>query len=86
MASGNPIIVNENTSMASIVSEENCGIVVPYNDVEATKNAILRIKNKPDLKNKLGKNGRKAYLSKYNWNVMEKRLINVYDSILRIKV
>jgi len=82
MASGNPIIVNENTSMASIVSDENCGIVVPYNDIEATKNAILKIKNDPDLKNKLGNNGRNAYLSKYNWNVMEKRLVDVYDSIL----
>lgn len=82
MASGNPIIVNENTSMASIVSDENCGIVVPYNDVDATRNAILEIKNNPDLKSKLGENGRNAYLSKYNWNVMEKRLINVYDSIL----
>jgi glycosyltransferase involved in cell wall biosynthesis len=82
MASGNPIIVNENTSMASIVMEENCGIVIPYNDVDAIKNAILQIKNDNELKRKLGENGRKAYISKYNWNVMEERLIDIYDSIL----
>lgn len=82
MASGNPIIVNENTSMASIVLEENCGIVVPYNDIKSTKKAILQIKNNPELRTKLGENGRKAYLHKYNWNVMEKRLMNIYDSIL----
>jgi len=83
MASGNPIIVNENTSMASIVLEENCGIVVPYNDVDATKKAILQIKNDKELKTKLGENGRNAYISKYNWNVMEERLIDIYDYILK---
>jgi len=83
MASGNPIIVNENTSMASIVLEENCGIVVPYNDVDATKKAILQIKNDKELKTRLGENGRNAYISKYNWNVMEERLIDIYDYILK---
>jgi hypothetical protein len=30
----------------------------------------------------MGQNGRKAFLSKYNWNEMEKELYSIYDSLL----
>lgn len=82
MASGVPIVVNENTSMADIVRVENCGIVISYNDVEATRNAILTMKNSPGLRSVMGANGRKAFNEKYNWSLMEKRLVNIYDFLL----
>ena len=44
--------------------------------LEKIREAILIIKNNKDLKITLGKNGRKAYDNKYNWNIMEKRLIS----------
>lgn len=82
MAAGIPIIVNENTSMADIVQAENCGMVIPYNDVDAVRKAIFMMKNNPQLKEKMGANGRKACLEKYNWSLMEKRLVNIYDFLL----
>ena len=33
MPCGKPIIVNDGTSMANIVKNEECGIIVPYNDI-----------------------------------------------------
>lgn len=82
MASKIPIIVNKNTSMADIVKNENCGIVIPYGDEDALKNAILVIKNNPDLKKRLGNNGRIAYENKYNWSIMENRLLEIYHQVL----
>lgn len=85
MASGIPIIVNENTPMENIVREEDCGLVVPFNNDNALRDAIFRIKNDPTLQKRLGNNGRKAYLNKYNWNIMEQRLMAVYDEFQELK-
>ncbi len=79
MMCGKPIIVNDSCSMADIVREEKCGLVVPYGDVDAIKHAILTLKQDPDLCKQLGDNGRRAYEQKYNWKIMEKRLIDAYD-------
>lgn len=81
MMCGKPIIVNDNTSMANIVSKENCGLVVLYGDVNAIKDAILELTNDPDLREKLGGNGRKAYEEKYSWDIMGKRLIDAYKGL-----
>lgn len=78
MMCSKPILVNDNTSMAKIVREEDCGLVVPYGNVDAIKHAILTLKNDPTLCKRLGKNGRKAYATKYSWEIMEERLLEVY--------
>ena len=81
MMCGKPIIVSDNSSMACIVRKENCGIVVPYGIVIAIKGAIIKLKNNPDLRKKLGENGRRAYETEYNWIIMEGRLLDAYKYI-----
>jgi glycosyltransferase involved in cell wall biosynthesis len=85
MMCGKPIIVNDDTTLANIVRKENCGLVVPYGDIEAIKDAILKLKNDSSLYRKLGENGRRAYDEKYSWDIMGKRLINIYDELLNCK-
>ena len=81
MMCAKPIIVNDSTSVADKVREENCGLVVPYGDYEALKEAVLTLKNNPELCKELGENGRRAYDTKYNWKIMEKRLLDLYASL-----
>ncbi len=76
-----PILVSDETAMAEIVREENCGFVVPYGDVDAIKHAILTLKNDPALCKRLGENGRKAYETKYSWEIMGERLLEVYSRL-----
>jgi len=78
MMCGKPILVSDGTAMADIVKEEECGLVVPYGDVDAIKHAILTLKNDPVLCRRLGENGRRAYETKYNWKIMEERLLEIY--------
>jgi glycosyltransferase involved in cell wall biosynthesis len=85
MMCGKPIIVNDCTSMADIVRQENCGLVVPYGDVSAIREAILKLKNDQILREELGRNGRRAYKEKYNWSFMEKRLVDLYERLTRAK-
>jgi len=76
-----PIIVSDGTSMVDIVRKENCGLVVPYGDVQAIKEAIVKLQSDPSLRQKLGANGRKAYEEKYDWQIMEQRLLTLYQQI-----
>ena len=64
---GKPIIMNSEVAASEIVLEEKCGIVVPYGDVDAIKEAINKLKNDPNLRKELGENGRKAYEKRYSW-------------------
>jgi glycosyltransferase involved in cell wall biosynthesis len=82
MMCSKPIIVNDNNSMAKIVRTENCGLVIPYGDVNAIKNAIIMLKNDPLLCRRLGANGREAYEQKYSWKIMEERLLNTYKNVI----
>jgi len=82
MMCGKPIIVSDNSTMADIVRQNNCGLVVPYGDVELIKHAILTLKNNPELRKQLGANGRSAYEEKYSWEKMEERLISAYEVLL----
>lgn len=75
------IIVSHDTSTAHKVVKESCGIVVNPQNVREIKNAIIKLKNNPELCKKLGQNGRKAYEERYGWHIMEKRLINIYNDI-----
>jgi glycosyltransferase involved in cell wall biosynthesis len=81
MMCGKPIILNSEVAASKIILEEECGIIVPYGNVNAIKEAINRLKNDPDLRKKLGENGRKAYETKYSWKLMEKRLLNAYKTL-----
>jgi len=76
-----PIIVNGGTAMANIVQEEKCGLIVPYGDIEAIKEAIIKFRDDSSLRQELGENGRKAYEQKYSWAIMEKRLVAVYENL-----
>jgi glycosyltransferase involved in cell wall biosynthesis len=78
MMCGKPILVSSGTSTARKVTKENCGLVIDAKNVEDIKKAIIKLKNDPDLCNKLGSNARKAYEESYGWHIMEKRLLELY--------
>ena len=77
MMCGKPIIMNSETSASKIVQNENCGITVDYGNVKSIKDALIQLKN-THIRLELGKNGRKAYETKYSWKIMEKRLLSAY--------
>ncbi|MGI6145592.1 MAG: glycosyltransferase family 4 protein [Peptococcia bacterium] len=79
MMCGTPIIINSETSIAKVVEEENCGLIVPYDEETALKEAIINLNENAKLKELMGRNGRKAFKEGYNWSVMEKRLLHLYQ-------
>jgi glycosyltransferase involved in cell wall biosynthesis len=80
MMCGIPIITNV---AHEIVNETGCGIIVEYDNVEQIKEAIITLRDNPELRKRLGTNGRNAFLEKYNWDIMEQRLYLIYEDLLK---
>jgi glycosyltransferase involved in cell wall biosynthesis len=83
MICGTPIIVNSGTSTSSKVVTDNCGIVIDASDIGALKRALVELRDKPELRRKLGINARNAYIHKYNWDIMEARLLLLYSKLIK---
>ena len=86
MMCGKPIIANKGSFMSKIVEEEKCGITVPFGNVDAIRDAVAKLRDDPELRQKLGRNGRNAYDRCYNWELMQKRLIEAYSKICEHEV
>ena len=85
MICGKPILANDGSSTASKVRENNCGLVVNANDINQIKQAIIKLRDDPELCQKLGANARKAYNEKFAWLLMEQRLIRLYQEVVENK-
>lgn len=82
MMCGLPIITN---IANEFIKETECGILVEYNNVKQIKEAIINLRDNPSLREKLGKNGRMAFEEKYNWPMMEEKLLKSYESLFTRK-
>ena len=80
MVTGRPIICTKGTRSGEITKQEKCGIVVDYTK-EALKEAIIKLRDNPKLRKDLGKNALKAAINKYNWELEEKKLQELYDKL-----
>jgi glycosyltransferase involved in cell wall biosynthesis len=81
MICGKPILVNRGTSTTKKVTQENCGLVVNSGDVREIKQAIIKLRDNPQLCRDLGANARKAYEQRYGWEIMGQRLVNLYNEL-----
>lgn len=81
MICGKPILVNQGTSTTKKVTQENCGLAVDSGDSGAIKQAIIKLRDNPELYHELSKNARKAYDERYGWEIMAERLVGLYDEL-----
>lgn len=67
MALGLPVVSTEVGGLPYLISHNEDGLLVPPNDVDAMVNAIIKLKEDQNLKNKLAINARKK-VEKFDWN------------------
>ena len=81
MLAGIPVISSNIPLWQEIIEESKCGLCVnPYNPKEIA-GAINKILNDDILAKKMGLNGQKAVIDKYNWAIEEKKLIEIYNNL-----
>jgi glycosyltransferase involved in cell wall biosynthesis len=81
MAAGLPVIASNFPLWKEIVEDNNCGICVdPLNPKEIAK-AVKYLMEHPELRKKMGQNGRRAVEEKYNWEKEAEKLLKVYRKL-----
>ncbi len=81
MKFGKPAIVSDDTVMAEIVREEQCGLVVPYGDATALSRALGTLADDASYA-RLCRNAHAAFVARYNWEVMAPRLTGMYARLI----
>lgn len=82
MSAGIPVIASDFDLWRTIVQESQCGLCVDPMDPAAIASAIDHLASHRDEAEKMGRNGRQAVLSRYNWAREEAKLIEFYDQLL----
>ena len=78
MMFGIPIITN---IAKEIVEQTGCGVFVNYGDDSQIANTIINLRDNLAERQKLGRNGRRAFVEKFNWTAVEKELFLIYDNL-----
>lgn len=80
MVCGRPIICTKGTYSGEVTEQEEVGLAVEYSE-QVLKEAIIKLRDNPELREKLGKNALKAAKAKYNWQKQEEKLLELYKSL-----
>lgn len=83
MAFGLPVICSDFGHMVTYVKKEKCGIAVDPSDPLAISEAIVRLLEDQEFYSECSKNGRNAATQKYSWQIMETRLLRLYNNLLK---
>ncbi|MBN2463913.1 MAG: glycosyltransferase family 4 protein [Dehalococcoidia bacterium] len=83
MAAGLPLITSNFPLWKKIVEGNNCGLTVnPANSREIARAVEYLIEHPVEAK-RMGEKGRKAVLEKYNWDSESKKLLDLYEDLLK---
>lgn len=84
MYAGLPIICSNFPVWESFIKEYRCGIAVnPLSDKEI-KDAVTYLKDNPEVRNEMGRNGRNAVLNELNWDKEGERLVRWYKGLIKL--
>lgn len=81
MAAGLPVVASNFPLWKEIIEDCGCGICVDPTSADEVREACIRLVTNPDLCREMGLAGRKSVMEKYNWNIEEKKLVELYDSL-----
>lgn len=78
MSAGLPVICSDFPLWKEIIVKNKCGLCVDPNDPKQIAEAINFINENPELSQEMGRKGREAIESTYNWYHEEVKLIELY--------
>lgn len=81
MNAGLPVIASDFPLWREILESAQCGICVDPMDPKAIAGAIGWIATNPEAAMQMGENGRRAVRERFNWQVEERKLIGLYQSL-----
>ncbi len=80
-AAGLPTIVSDLPAKRRLIEDMMNGRLVPPTDVAEVSDAIARLLDDREMRDEMAQNGRDAFLTKYNWEQVESRLVSAYEEM-----
>ena len=80
-----PVVVTNVGSIAETVEEGKTGFIVPPRDSKALAQALIKLLNDDELREKMGKNGHIKISAELSWDFIAQRTLEVYKEVIRKK-
>lgn len=77
-----PVIASDFPYWKEIIESNRCGITVNPLKAEEIVEAVNYLAIHPEIREEMGMNGYRAYKERYNWNIEENKLFDVYERVL----
>ena len=84
LAHGVPVVTTPNPVSVSIVEQGDCGIVVPFEEVEAAEKAVRALDADRAERDRLASNGRALVLERFDWREDAKRFVAALEGFARV--
>jgi glycosyltransferase involved in cell wall biosynthesis len=85
MACGTPCVVADRGGPKEVVVDGETGIVAPYGDEGAWKEALVTLIDDAGLRERMGQAGRKRAMGKFSWSSIVDRIEGVYEEVTGVK-
>lgn len=82
MAAGIPVLASHFPKISKFIAEIDCGKAVNPLDDSSIAQTIEWFFDNPQEMQRMGMNGRKAVIEKYNWDIEEKKLLALYKKLI----
>ena len=83
MAMGLPVVLSCNAFNRRQLDKWNFGINVEPGNVQQVTEAVRYLIDHPEEARQMGENGRRAVKEEFNWSIEEKKLLALYEDILK---
>ena len=83
MSMGLPIVMSRSPYNTALMEQYQFGICVDPEDVDEIASAIRYLLDHPEEARQMGENGRRAVKEEFNWSIEEKKLLALYDDIMK---
>lgn len=82
MALGVPLVYSDLPTFRAVAGESKCGVPVEPDNFEQVADAIARIATDEQFADRLGAAGRTAIEQRFNWELEESKLLNLYSDLI----
>src|SRR3954451_20314340 len=81
MACGLPVIAVNNHGPATIVDDDETGLLVPPDDEDAMADALVQIVNDDEARGRMGRTAYERSRARYSWPALAEKVARVYDEV-----
>ncbi|NQU86186.1 MAG: DNA recombination protein RmuC, partial [Mariniphaga sp.] len=78
-----PVVVSNIGGLPEVVQDKITGFIVGSEDVEACADALVSLVKDRNLRNQMGKAGRKFVKEHYEWTYCSKLMLNIYQHAIQ---